>query len=50
MLVMLSIMGGIVVFGGVGIFVGPVVLVLLGTLVRILREEHATAQDSLARS
>lgn len=50
MLVMLSIMGGIVVFGGVGIFVGPVVLVLLGTLVRILREEHATAQDSPARS
>lgn len=41
MVIMLSIMGGLVAFGAVGIFVGPVVLVLVGTLVRILREEHA---------
>jgi predicted PurR-regulated permease PerM len=44
MLVMLSIMGGIVAFGAVGIFAGPVVLVLVGTLVRILREEHTLAR------
>jgi predicted PurR-regulated permease PerM len=44
MLVMLSIMGGVVAFGAVGIFAGPVVVVLVGTLVRILREEHALAQ------
>jgi predicted PurR-regulated permease PerM len=46
MLIMLSIMGGVVAFGVIGIFVGPVVLVLVGTLVRILREEHATTQAS----
>jgi predicted PurR-regulated permease PerM len=44
MLVMLSIMGGVVAFGAVGIFAGPVVLVLVGTLTRILREEHALAR------
>lgn len=46
MLIMLSIMGGVVAFGAVGIFVGPVVLVLVGALVRILREEHATVCES----
>ena len=46
MLIMLSIMGGVVTFGAVGIFVGPVVLVLVGTLTRILREEHASASES----
>jgi predicted PurR-regulated permease PerM len=45
MLIMLSIMGAVVAFGPIGIFVGPVVLVLVGTLVRILREEHATARE-----
>jgi predicted PurR-regulated permease PerM len=49
MLIMLSIMGGLVTFGAVGIFVGPVVLVLVGTLVRILREEHATVHESRLR-
>lgn len=44
MLVMLSIMGGVIAFGAVGIFAGPVVLVVVGTLVRILREEHALAR------
>jgi predicted PurR-regulated permease PerM len=45
MLVMLSIMGGVAAFGAVGIFAGPVVLVLVGTLVRILREEHAITRQ-----
>jgi len=49
MLIMLSIMGGVVTFGAVGIFVGPVVLVLVGTLTRILREEHATVCESRLR-
>jgi predicted PurR-regulated permease PerM len=46
MLIMLSIMGGVAAFGAVGIFVGPVLLVLVGTLVRIPREEHAMARES----
>jgi predicted PurR-regulated permease PerM len=50
MLVMLSIMGGVVAFGGVGLFVGPVLLVVVGTLVRILREEHASALESRIRA
>ncbi len=50
MLVMLSIMGGVVAFGGVGIFVGPVLLVVVDTLVRILREEHAAALESRIRA
>lgn len=49
LLVMLSIMGGVVAFGAVGIFVGPVVLVFVGTLVRILREEHASVCKSRLR-
>jgi predicted PurR-regulated permease PerM len=43
--VTLSIMGGVVAFSWVGIFVGPVVMVLFSTLIRILREEHADLQD-----
>ena len=45
MLITLSIVGGVAAFGAVGIFAGPVILVLGGTLARILREEHASAQD-----
>jgi predicted PurR-regulated permease PerM len=45
----LSIMGGVAAFGAVGIFAGPVILVLAVTLVRILREEHASAQELGAR-
>ena len=47
-LITLSIMGGVVAFGAVGIFAGPVVLVLVATLIRILREEHATTHESRA--
>ncbi len=43
--VTLSIMGGVVAFSWVGIFVGPVVMVLFSTLIRILREEHADLRD-----
>ena len=50
MLVMLSIMGGVAAFGGVGMFVGPVLMVVVGTLVRILREEHASALESRIRA
>lgn len=50
MLVMLSVMGGVAAFSAVGIFVGPVVLVLAGTLIRILREEHATSRNSVVRT
>jgi len=42
MLITLSTMGGVVAFGAVGLFAGPVVLVVLATLVRILREEHTS--------
>jgi len=40
MLITLSTMGGVVAFGAVGLFAGPVVVVLLATLIHILREEH----------
>lgn len=49
MLITLSIVGGVAAFGAVGIFAGPVILVLVATLARILREEHASAQDLRAR-
>jgi predicted PurR-regulated permease PerM len=41
-LVTLSIMGGLAVFGPMGFFVGPVILVVFDSLLRILQEEHAT--------
>jgi len=41
MLITLSMMGGVVAFGGIGLFAGPVVVVFFATLVGILREEHA---------
>lgn len=46
MLISLSIMGGVVTFGPIGIFAGPVLLVLLAALVRILREERTAQQES----
>jgi predicted PurR-regulated permease PerM len=49
MFIALSIVGGVAAFGAVGIFAGPVILVLVATLARILREEHASAQDLRAR-
>lgn len=45
-LITLSFMGGLTAFGAVGLFVGPVVLALVAALVRILREEHASVQES----
>jgi predicted PurR-regulated permease PerM len=45
-LISLSIMGGVVTFGPIGIFAGPVLLVVLAALVRILREEHTVRQES----
>lgn len=44
LLVTLSLMGGLAVFGPIGFFVGPVCVVVLASLLRILREEHASAR------
>jgi predicted PurR-regulated permease PerM len=49
MLITVSIMGGVAAFGAVGLFAGPVIFALAATLVRIVREEHASAQDLGAR-
>jgi predicted PurR-regulated permease PerM len=46
----LSIMGGLAQFGPIGIFVGPVVIVVIARLIRILREEHATVYESRRRA
>jgi predicted PurR-regulated permease PerM len=45
MLISLSILGGVVTFGPIGIFAGPVLLVLLAALIRILREERTVPRD-----
>ena len=45
MLISLSIMGGAVTFGPIGIFAGPVLLVLLAALIRIFREEHTAREE-----
>lgn len=44
LLITLSLMGGLAVFGPIGFFVGPVVIVVFASLIRMLREEHATAR------
>ena len=44
LVITLSLMGGLAVFGPIGFFVGPVSVVVLASLLRILREEHAAAQ------
>ena len=46
LLITLSLMGGLAVFGPIGFFVGPVVVVVFASLIRILREEHATAREA----
>src|SRR5579871_366760 len=46
LLITLSLMGGLAVFGPIGFFVGPVVLVVFASLIRILREEHANARGA----
>lgn len=50
LLITLSLMGGLSVFGAIGFFVGPVVVVVLASLVRILREEHASVQEARERA
>jgi predicted PurR-regulated permease PerM len=44
LLITLSLMGGLAVFGPIGFFVGPVVVVVFASLIRILREEHANVR------
>jgi predicted PurR-regulated permease PerM len=46
LLITLSLMGGLAVFGPIGFFVGPVTIVVLASLLRILREEHAAARQA----
>jgi predicted PurR-regulated permease PerM len=46
LVVTLSLMGGLAVFGPIGFFVGPVTVVVLASLLRILREEHAAAHGA----
>ena len=46
LVIQLSLMGGLAVFGPIGFFVGPVSVVVLASLMRILREEHATARGA----
>jgi predicted PurR-regulated permease PerM len=42
-LLLLSILGGLKVYGFLGVFLGPVVLAILFTFVEIYREEYAQA-------
>lgn len=44
LLITLSLMGGLAVFGPIGFFVGPVVVVVFASLLRMLREEHASVR------
>jgi predicted PurR-regulated permease PerM len=46
LLITLSLLGGLAVFGAIGILVAPVVLAVVAALVRILREEHASVRQS----
>jgi len=51
LLITLLLMGGLAAFGPIGFFVGPVSRVVLASLLRFLREEHATvrgARDQVA--
>jgi predicted PurR-regulated permease PerM len=44
LLITLSLMGGLAVFGPIGFFVGPVVVVVFASLIRMLREEHGSVR------
>jgi predicted PurR-regulated permease PerM len=46
LLITLSLMGGLAVFGPIGFFVGPVTVVVFASLIRILREEHAAVRTA----
>ena len=46
LIITLSLMGGLAVFGPIGFFVGPVTVVVLASLLRILREEHAALRQA----
>jgi predicted PurR-regulated permease PerM len=47
LLLLFSLLGGLQVFGFIGIFVGPVVISVIAALINILREQLAAAPDSL---
>src|SRR5262249_20954724 len=49
LLITLSLVGGLAVFGWIGFFLGAVVLTLVGALLRILREEHGSMRESRDR-
>ena len=50
LLITLSLMGGLAVFGPIGFFVGPVAVVVLASLLRILREEHAAVRRATEKA
>jgi predicted PurR-regulated permease PerM len=50
LLITLSLLGGLAVFGAIGFLVAPVVLALVAALLRILREEHASVNESRNRA
>jgi predicted PurR-regulated permease PerM len=46
LLILLSMFGGLRVFGAIGIIAGPVVLSLVNTLLSMLREEYGSLRDA----
>jgi predicted PurR-regulated permease PerM len=47
LLLLFSLLGGLQVFGFIGIFIGPVVISVIGALVNLLREELSAPPDSV---
>jgi predicted PurR-regulated permease PerM len=46
----LSVLGGLALYGMLGLFVGPILVSLLMTAVQIYREEYASARDAVPAS
>jgi predicted PurR-regulated permease PerM len=47
LLLLFSLLGGLQVFGFIGIFIGPVVISVIAALIKLLREELSAPPDSL---
>jgi predicted PurR-regulated permease PerM len=50
LLLVLSVLGGLALYGILGLFVGPVLVSLLLTLVQIYREEYASREAGSVNS
>jgi predicted PurR-regulated permease PerM len=50
LLLVLSVLGGLALYGILGLFVGPVLVSLLMTAVQIYREEYHTAATSAEKT